>query len=753
MTRVVWVCVLCIAAGLALSSCRKTPEQRAAAFIAKGKNLLEKRQYASANLEFLNASRLRPGDSEVLHLLATAAIAGGNYAEAIGYLRKAIEKNPQYLPARVKLAEIMASSPVLSHVKEAESAAEAAVHDAPSDSEALRVLAKAQLKLGDYKSAEDQFTKSVSMMPQNLRASIGLAVLKWRKNDLPGAEDILKRAVESAPKAPEPLIVLGRFYRLTKRLPEAGDALRRAAQMNRFRGLALEALAQIYAEQKRDNEVEATYRAMAQLPERRFKPLHAVYLFGRGRQAEAVAELKALADADKSDREARSRLVSAYMLTNQPQAAVKVVTDALNQNGKDVSALLDRGRLYLAAGKAEDLERDMRRVIQLTSNSAEAHYLLAMSLRKSMKRSARQELTEALSIDPQFLAARVELSAELRRANEFQAAQGVIDQAPPSQRRGPELTIEQNWIWLANGQYTSLKKSLDEVQKPAQNPTLLVQAALLQLQRKDYPGAIERAEEALRINPLDLRAIDALATAYVGQKQVAAAVAKVRECADAQPQSAQMRYYLATWLLKTDHQEEARLELKKAIGLDSAFAPARLTMAQSELAAGQYDAARQQVGAILEKNPRNGAALMLSGVIEESAHNFDQAIQAYRKVLDVDDTNPLAMNNLAYLTAEHTQDLGQALKYAEQAKQISPESADVDDTLGWIYFRRGVYANAIRHLEMADKRRPAAVTKYHLAMAYHRTGERDRATQAMAAGLRLNPSLAEAAAAAALLAQ
>jgi predicted Zn-dependent protease len=64
--------------------------------------------------------------------------------------------------------------------------------------------------------------------------------------------------------------------------------------------------------------------------------------------------------------------------------------------------------------------------------------------------------------------------------------------------------------------------------------------------------------------------------------------------------------------------------------------------------------------------------------------------------------------------------------------------------LGWVYFRRGAYKAAIQHLEMSDKSHPAAVTKYHLAMAYYLAGERDRAMQALAAGSKLDPSLVEA---------
>ena len=449
----------------------------------------------------------------------------------------------------------------------------------------------------------------------------------------------------------------------------------------------------------------------------------------------------------------RSLLISAYVLNNQSSEATKLISEALKKNGKDVSALIEQGRLLLVEGKFEDVERDMRNVIQSTPNLAEAHYLLARALRKSKKLTARQELTQALALDPRLLAARTDLSEMLRESNAFPAAQELVDQAPPDQRRSLELTIEQNWIWIAKGDHAALQKGFDALRKPVQIPTLLIQDSVFQTQRKEYPAAIQQAEAALKINPRDLRAVDALASAYVSQKLVGEAIAKVRERADAEPGSAQLRYYYATWLLKADRKEEARLALRKALEIDGAFVPARLTMAQVELADRAYDAARQEVNSVLRAETRNAPALMLAGVIEESSGNFDGAIQAYRKVREADATNPLAMNNLAYLLAEHGGDLDEALKYAEEAMRVAPESGDVADTLGWILFRRGMFDNAVRHLQEADKRRPAAVTKYHLAMAYHRSGAKDRALESFSAGMKINPDLMEAKLAQAFLAK
>jgi len=42
-----------------------------------------------------------------------------------------------------------------------------------------------------------------------------------------------------------------------------------------------------------------------------------------------------------------------------------------------------------------------------------------------------------------------------------------------------------------------------------------------------------------------------------------------------------------------------------------------------------------------------------------------------------------------------------ALKYAQQAGEISPDNAAVGDTLGWVCYRNGLYVRAVDYLKKA----------------------------------------------------
>ncbi|MGB9606726.1 MAG: tetratricopeptide repeat protein, partial [Bryobacteraceae bacterium] len=147
---------------------------------------------------------------------------------------------------------------------------------------------------------------------------------------------------------------------------------------------------------------------------------------------------------------------------------------------------------------------------------------------------------------------------------------------------------------------------------------------------------------------------------------------------------------------------------------------------------------------LLAADPRNSAARSLLASLEHHAGNWQDAAAHYRKAIDLEPRNVLALNNLAFLLAENLNQPDEALQLAQKAKELAPESPEVDDTLGWIYYHKGLYGSAIQHLERAAAGRNAtALRKYHLAMAYWKAGEQAKARAALAEARRLDANLPE----------
>jgi tetratricopeptide (TPR) repeat protein len=73
------------------------------------------------------------------------------------------------------------------------------------------------------------------------------------------------------------------------------------------------------------------------------------------------------------------------------------------------------------------------------------------------------------------------------------------------------------------------------------------------------------------------------------------------------------------------------------------------------------------------------------------------------------------------------------------------DDPEIDDTIGWTYFRKGDYSTAVRYFENAVSRSKDPRMRYHLAMAHFGAGNRAQGEKTLAAAEALDPNLPEAA--------
>jgi tetratricopeptide (TPR) repeat protein len=409
-----------------------------------------------------------------------------------------------------------------------------------------------------------------------------------------------------------------------------------------------------------------------------------------------------------------------------------------------VDALLQRSRIYLGSGKLAEAQADLNQVLHFRSTSAEAYYLLAkVGQAREDAASQKQELGQALRADPNYLAARIELAQLLLADRGALASLQLLDAAPNEQSGTVAVATQRNWALLALGQRTEARKGIDHVLSTAKVPEALVQDAALKLDQKDYTGARASAEEALKGNPEEVRALEVLVGSYAAQKQLPVGVQKAREYAQRQPASAPVQQYLGRLLTTVGDHEGARQAYEAAKAAKPGLLFADLALAEIDTNEGKGDQARKRLAAAVSSHPRNVPGGLLFAQLEAKEGKTAAAIEQYRRVLAVDDKNIFALDSLAYLLAENGQP-DEAIKYAQKAKEVAPDNAAVDDTLGWTYFRKGMYPLAVTHLESANAKEGTALLKYHLAMAYLKNGDPKRGRQTFEAAVKMDSKLPEA---------
>jgi tetratricopeptide (TPR) repeat protein len=123
---------------------------------------------------------------------------------------------------------------------------------------------------------------------------------------------------------------------------------------------------------------------------------------------------------------------------------------------------------------------------------------------------------------------------------------------------------------------------------------------------------------------------------------------------------------------------------------------------------------------------------------QQTGH-IKEAESYYRKALDMRQDFAPAANNLAWVLAEHGGNIDEALGFAQAAKERMPEDPSIMDTLGWIYYKKGLYRSAIVELEQShEKLQTNPIIAYHLGMAYLKNNQRQEAKKALETALKIS---------------
>jgi putative PEP-CTERM system TPR-repeat lipoprotein len=725
-------------------ACSRSPQQREARFIELGKKRLQTNDYVRAGLEFRKAIQTAPADAEPYYQLGLTYLGSGNRTLAVGCFRKATELDPKHAAAQLKLADIMATVNDRVAIADAEKRAQAVATEFPNNVDALNTLAMTELRLGKPEEAAGHLEQALARLPGDLESSALLMRAKLSQGDARGAEEALQQCFVKSPQSAEVALVMGRFYLVTHRSRQAEEQFRRAIRIDPKYGAALMDLAMTLFHAGRKDEAGPVFKQIAGLPDKSYQPVYAIFLLETGQRDAAIAELERLAKEDSSDRTARTRLVKMYLLAGRHEDAQRLLAGVLNKNPKDAEALLQRSELSLDAGNYRDAQNDLNLVLRYRPESAEPHMLLARLFEaQGHTLNQRQELAEALRLDPSRMAARLDLARLLIASKGAAAALEILHQAPDAQKRAVPLIVQSNWALMDLGRRDEARKGIAEGLQLARSPELLVQDALVKMDAKDYRGAHTSLDSVLKQNAEDVPALRALVKLYGLQNQPAAALGTLREYAARHANSAPIQNLLGELLLAAGQSAQARAAFTAAQAADPRFRPARLALARLDVSEGKLESAHHALADLLAGNRNDPELWLYMGWLANLEKDYPRALAYYRRVVDADPANIVALNNLAYLLAAQNERFDEALKYAQQVKELAPDNKGVDDTIGWIMYRKGLYRSAVQYLESAAAGQADPVIRYHLGMAYWKVGDR-RGEPTLRAALKSAPDLPEA---------
>jgi TolB-like protein/Flp pilus assembly protein TadD len=247
--------------------------------------------------------------------------------------------------------------------------------------------------------------------------------------------------------------------------------------------------------------------------------------------------------------------------------------------------------------------------------------------------------------------------------------------------------------------------------------------------------SIEYFEEAIRIDPGYAPAYAALARAYYptgdnfvqlpeeSRKKIESALRKAEELDDS---LADVHALLGAIRQDQDDWPAAEREFKRAIELNPNAMGVHWYYAQYLSALGRNDEAIAEAKDGLEIDPLAPIRVAVVACEYLYARDYDQSIELFRKMLEMEPNYPPAHWNLGWAYAQKGM-YDAAIAELQKAVALDPQNPDFAATLAYTYAVSGKKAEAQKMLDELNRRaKQSPIAPVNFALIYMGLGERDR---------------------------
>jgi Tfp pilus assembly protein PilF len=105
----------------------------------------------------------------------------------------------------------------------------------------------------------------------------------------------------------------------------------------------------------------------------------------------------------------------------------------------------------------------------------------------------------------------------------------------------------------------------------------------------------------------------------------------------------------------------------------------------------------------LKKFPEDVKSCSISRVLSTTnCGERERALANMESILKSNPSNAHALNFVGYTYGEMGKDLDKAEQYVRKALELRPNDGFIEDSLGWVLFKKGKTAEALEHLARAN---------------------------------------------------
>jgi tetratricopeptide (TPR) repeat protein len=762
---------LVLAATVALVSCNTDPNVAKKRYLDLGNKYFDKGKFKEASIMYRRSLEKDKRYGPAYYKLGLTYLKQKNLTAAVNNLRRAVELLPKDQPdhwdALTKWTDIY-----LAVVHEPQQLAESEqnikallAHDPNSfdahrmsgDLNFVRSLQALQRKGQDegkklMDAALVEYRTADSIKPGEPGVMMQLARGLEMEGDAAGAEQYFKKVIDKNKSEQAAYTELYRMYMYQGRKDDAEKLLKLAFQNNPRNYSYLTSLAMHYSLVNRRQDmldVLAQIKSHAKDFPQAYEKVGNFYL-RLGDPDSAIREYKEGMTKDPTRKALYQKSVMEVLIRQGKRGeAAEVNQQILKENPNDSDARSLEASFLLDKGDINRALTELQSVVTRSPDNPVARYNLGRAhIAKGEWEQARQAFQKAIELRPDYMLARLALAQLLVTRGDFDAALKSAQEILKVDRQNKNAQLIESAAFLGEKKYGESRALLNGMlTKNANSPDVLFQLGVVDLAEGKYKDANESFKRTYELNPANSRGLMGMVETEMAENKPDEAIKTLEAEAAKAPNRLDVQLALGNTEVRAGRYDLAIGYFQRVLnGLDKttkARGDVYMRIGETYRRKGDLQDSISALEDARKFLPDNVIILSTLALVLDSAGKWPEARQVYTATLKMEPNNAVALNNLAFLTAEHggAGELDTALTMAQRAKQLLPNLPEVSDTLGWIYLKKNLSGDAVDIFKDLVAKVPNSSTyRYHLAMAYYQQGDKVRAQSELQIALKMNPT-------------
>ena len=358
-----------------------------------------------------------------------------------------------------------------------------------------------------------------------------------------------------------------------------------------------------------------------------------------------------------------------YMEEDDLDKALKIYKQLVNKYPEFYAGYFFIGKIYAEQGKIVDAEKKFLKTLDLEPDLEEAKFeLIKLYKSQGEKQKTIDIYKEILKRNSNNIRAALELGLLYYRNGMVKDSDNLFNDLAAKSLSDPEVIREVVRIYLDKKKYNDAIIVIEGMLKSLPGSSDIHYAAGIAYNAiNDKETAIVHFKQVPSDSKFYQNAVIRLSFLYQELGKIREAINFLENLIKNVPDKPELMLYLASFYEENEELYKAEKVLKKAIKID----------------------------------PKNIELHFRLGVVYDKWDKKEAAIESMNTVTSLDPHNASALNYAGYIYAELGINLDEAERLIKEALKHSPDDGYITDSLGWVYYKKGRYKDALKILKKA----------------------------------------------------